>query len=664
MATSPQSLVREALRARARELFSVELDDLALEFPPGSEMGDLACPLAFDLARRLKKSPRQIATEIITGIPPIPGVARLEIAGGGFINVFYDRASVPRALLANLESPRALHRGDGGSEKVIVEHTNINPNKAAHIGHLRNAVLGDTFVRLLRHSGYAVEVQNYIDDTGVQVADLVVGFIHLKGLRAPAAIESAVPPDTKFDYYCWDLYAQVTEFYEADKTRLSLRAAALKKMEEGEGEEAVLSRYLAPRIVRCHLATMARLDVRYDLLPWESHIIGLKFWARAFELLKAAGAIQLMTEGDRKGCWIMELPGSADAVADEAKIIVRSNGTVTYVGKDIAYQLWKMGLLGADFNYRRFHTDAEGRHVWTTSVEDGEPDHPPFGGARRVYNVIDVRQSYLQRVVQQGLRALGHHDAADRAHHFAYEMVALSPSCARALGFAVSAQDEGRSHIEMSGRRGYGVKADDLVDALIAAAREEVLKRNPEAGPEAGAQARSQADETATRVAIGALRYFMIKYTRNKIIAFDFDEVLSFEGETGPYLLYSVVRANNIFLKMTEREGFDPASARSMVDRADFSFLNGPLDDHWELLGLLTRFDDVVEMAIRAEEPSIVARYAFTLAQRFNHFYHEFPVMQEPDANLKMARIALTWLFREYQRKALDLMGIEAPARM
>ena len=360
----------------------------------------------------------------------------------------------------------------------------------------------------------------------------------------------------------------------------------------------------------------------------------------------------------------MELPGSADAVADEAKIIVRSNGTVTYVGKDIAYQLWKMGLLGADFNYRRFHTDAEGRHVWTTSVEDGEPDHPPFGGARRVYNVIDVRQSYLQRVVQQGLRALGHHDAADRAHHFAYEMVALSPSCARALGFAVSAQDEGRSHIEMSGRRGYGVKADDLVDALIAAAREEVLKRNPEAGPEAGAQARSQADETATRVAIGALRYFMIKYTRNKIIAFDFDEVLSFEGETGPYLLYSVVRANNIFLKMTEREGFDPASARSMVDRADFSFLNGPLDDHWELLGLLTRFDDVVEMAIRAEEPSIVARYAFTLAQRFNHFYHEFPVMQEPDANLKMARIALTWLFREYQRKALDLMGIEAPARM
>ncbi|HEY3176195.1 MAG TPA: arginine--tRNA ligase [Candidatus Polarisedimenticolia bacterium] len=661
MATSPQALVREALRARVRDLFSLDLETVALEYPPSLEMGDLACPIAFELARKLKRNPREIAREIVSGMPAVAGVGRVEIAGGGYINVFYDRAAIPRMLLAEIETPSARLAGAG---KVIVEHTNINPNKAAHIGHLRNAVLGDTLVRLLRRAGHDVEVQNYIDDTGVQVADLVVGFIHLRGLSSVEAIERAVPKDAKFDYFCWDLYSQVTEFYEEDQTRLALRASTLKMMEEGEGAEGILARYLAPRIVRCHLETMERIGVRYDLLPWESHIIGLKFWARAFELLKAAGAIRHVDEGERRGCWIMELPGSADAAPDEAKIIVRSNGTVTYVGKDIAYQLWKMGLLGADFQYRPFHTydarpDEGGAapHVlWSTTDQPGARDHPRFGGGSRVYNVIDVRQSYLQRVVQQGLRALGHEEAADRSHHFAYEMVALTPACARRLGLPVSQEDEGRSHIEMSGRRGYGVKADDLIDALISAAREEVLKRETEPG--------ASADEIAVRVAVGALRFFMIKYTRNKVIAFDFDEVLGFEGETGPYLLYSVVRARNIFTRMAEREGFDPARIGENASLADFSFLGEALDDHWELLSLMTRFDEAVEQAIRSLEPSIVARYAFTLAQRFSHFYHQFQVMNERDPNLKSARIVLTHLFLRFQSEALDLMGIEVPPRM
>ena len=662
MATSPQSLVRDALRARVRDLFGVEQKEITLEFPPSLDLGDLACPIAFELARVLKRNPRAIASEIVSGFGPIPGVRSIEIAGGGFVNIFYDRASIPRLLLDDLLTPRPPLAGGG---KVIVEHTNINPNKAAHIGHLRNAVLGDTLVRLLRHSRRDVEVQNYIDDTGVQVADLVVGFIHLRSMRTTAEIEAAVPHGLKFDYFCWDLYASVTEFYEADKTRLALRAETLRKMEDGEGVEAELARYLAPRIVRCHLATMDRIGVRYDLLPWESHIIGLKFWARAFELLKTAGAIEHVQEGDKKGCWIMELPATGDTSADEAKIIVRSNGTVTYVGKDIAYQLWKMGLLGTDFRYLPFHVyparagqgdGVSAKTLWSTTSAQGEPAHPRFGGGDSVYNVIDVRQSYLQRVVQQGLRALGHDDAADRSHHFAYEMVALSPACARWLGLAVSEEDEGRSHVEMSGRRGYGFKADDLIDALIAAALEEVRKRDPEAGP--------SAEEVATKVAVGALRYFMIKYTRNKIIAFDFDEALSFEGETGPYLLYSVVRANNIFNKMAEREGFDPGTVPGTAHTIDFSFLENTLDDHWELLSLLTRFDDAVDAAIRSLEPSIVARYAFTLAQRFNHFYHEFPVMNEIDPNLKSARVLLTHLFLARQREVLSMMGIDVPSRM
>jgi len=654
MATSPQQAFRDALRARILELYEVDRSDMTIEFPPNLTLGDLATPIAFELARILKRKPRTIAEEILREMPAVPGIERLEVAGGGYLNVFFDRPAMVRLLLADLE---ASHAPEPGSEKVIVEHTNINPNKAAHIGHLRNAVLGDTLVRILRRGGRRVEVQNYIDDTGVQVADLVVGFIHLLGLASVEAVEGAVAADSagtppRLDYFCWDLYARVTRFYDDDKSRLSLRAETLRRMEEREGLEAEIASWLAPRIVRCHLDTMRRVGVSYDLLPWESHIIGLKFWARAFELLKERGAIRFVTDGDRAGCWVMDLPAVGDDLPEDPKIIVRSNGTVTYVGKDIAYQLWKTGLLGSDFNYRRFGTGPDA--VWSTSVEPGEREHPAFGSADRVYNVIDVRQSYLQRVVQQGLRALGHGQAADRSHHFSYEMVALSPACARELGIEV--EDE-RAHVEMSGRRGYGVKADDLIDALIEAARREVVQRTPDVGTEAVA--------IATRVAVGALRYFMIKFTRNKVIAFDFNEVLSFEGETGPYLLYSVVRARNIFNKMSLREGFERRRMDAVVSQADFTFLNrDPVDDHWELLVLMSRFDDVIEQAIRSLEPSLLARYAFTLAQRYNHFYHQFPVMQESDPGRKSARIVLTHLFLECQQRALDLMGIEIPERM
>ncbi len=654
MPTSPQSAIKQAVRDSVRRLFSIDLAEVVLEYPPKLELGDLAAPVAFELARSLKRNPRQIAEEIVRDLSGNPEISQVETAGGGYINITLHRTRTPAALLSDLERAARL---DPSAEKVIVEHTNINPNKAAHIGHLRNAVLGDTLVRLLRHSGRQVEVQNYIDDTGVQVADLVVGFMHLSGAGSVEAVEATVPRGVKLDYHCWDLYSRVSRWYEEDPSRRTLRADTLKKMEDGEGPEAEIARHLSRRIVECHLDTMERIGVRYDLLPWESHIIGLRFWARAFEQLKSRGAIRYVEEGERKGCWIMDLPATGEAAAEEAKIIVRSNGTVTYVGKDMAYQLWKVGLLGMDFHYSPFRTYPGGHELWSTSVAAGRGDHPRFGHADRVFNVIDVRQSYPQRVVQQGLRELGHDSAADRSHHFAYEMVALSPACARALGLSLSSEEEDRSHIEMSGRKGYGVKADDLIDALVSSAREEVIARERDGG--------ESPDVIAAKIAIGALRYFMIKYTRNKVIAFDFDEVLSFEGETGPYILYAVVRASNIFRKMAEREGFDPAAVSERASRVDFGFLDsGPLDDHWELLNLLSRFDDMVEQSIGTLEPSIMARYAFTLAQRFNHFYHQFPVMQEPDPNLKMARIVLTHLFIEYEKKALDLMGIEIPPRM
>jgi len=644
--------IRAAIRDRVRELYSLDLPDFAMEYPPRAEMGDLSCPVAFELARVLKRNPRQTATQIAEGIRLPEGVASCEPAGGGFLNFHLRREAVPLRLAEEMRDD-ALRPEAAAGGKIIVEHTNINPNKAAHIGHLRNAVLGDTLVRLLRHEGRRVEVQNYIDDTGVQVADLVVGFLHIRHM----GLEQVREIGGKFDYYAWDLYSEVTAFYEQDKSRLELRGRTLKHMEEGIAPEAPLARHLAERIVRHHLATMERVGVRYDLLPWESHILALRFWSRAFDLLKETGAIRHVPDGERAGCWIMEMPGVDEGQGDEAKIIVRSNGTVTYVGKDIAYQLWKFGLLGSDFGYLPFHTYADGSVLWSTAPA-GEKAPPPFGAGHEVYNVIDVRQAYLQRVVTQGLRALGHGAEADRSVHFAYEMVALSPTCARSLGYAVEEGAESRA-VEMSGRRGYGVKADDLLDVLVKEARSEVEKRAEDLGA-------AEVEEIASKVALAALRYFMIRFTRNRVIAFDFAEVLSFEGETGPYILYSAVRAGTILGKLKERTGLDVAGDPDGTIRlADWSILQAkPVDDHWEILALLSRFDEMVAQAIRGQEPSTFARYLFVLAQKFNHFYHQFPVIQEPDAGKRAARASIAWLFRRQVSRGCALLGFGIPARM
>ncbi|HSB62069.1 MAG TPA: arginine--tRNA ligase, partial [Vicinamibacteria bacterium] len=449
-----QSHLADAVRSAARASFDVPLDAVAFQYPPRVEMGDLALTAPFDLARTLGKKPREIAERLASALA-VPGLRRAEVAGGGYLNLFLDRGRFARELLAALRDPRPAPAMPG---HVIVEHTSINPNKAAHIGHLRNATLGDTFVRVLRHRGRDVGVQNYIDDTGVQVADVVVGFLHVDKMT-PAEVES-IPG--RFDHHCWDLYARVGDFYAADPGNKALQAEVLHAIEEGGNETARLAAVVAARIVDCHLATMERLGIRYDLLAHESDILRLHFWDRAFELLKAAGAIRLETEGKNKGCWVLSMEtaegesgdagsgraeeppqlkrgaGFTPAPRDDDKIIVRSSGTVTYTGKDIAYQLWKLGKLDRDFRYRRHRAYPDGHLLWTTTSGEGEADAPAFGHAREVYNVIDVGQSYPQRVVKAGVAALGHAEAAQASHHLAYEKVVLSPATARALGYAVS----------------------------------------------------------------------------------------------------------------------------------------------------------------------------------------------------------------------------------
>jgi arginyl-tRNA synthetase len=635
--------------------------NVATERPPKVSMGELSSPVCFELAKLLKCPPRQIAQEIANSMGAVPGVARLEVAGAGYLNVYFDRGEFFASAYA--AAHQASVPAARSTRKIIVEHTNINPNKAAHIGHLRNAVLGDAFVRLLRHSGHGVEVQNYIDNTGVQVADVVLGFQHMEK-KSPADVR-ALAAAPKFDYFCWDLYARVTSFLEEDKARLALRSDTLKSIEEGHGAAAELAEIISDAIVRCHLNTMERLGVTYDVLPRESEILHLKFWDTAFTLLKERGAIHLSTAGKTDGCWVMRTaepneaePSEEGSADDDAKIIVRSNGTVTYVGKDIAYQLWKFGLLGKDFHYRRFHTTREGHIVWTSCVDGAESGAPAFGHADRVYNVIDARQSYLQNVVVAGMRALGYDDQAARSTHFSYEIVALTPRCAADMGYQLSAEDAARSYVEVSGRRGLGVKADDLLDKLEAATQAEVDQRHATV-PDA------ERAEVAHRIAIGALRYFMLRFARNTIIAFDFNDALSFEGETGPYCQYAVVRIRSIFQRAEER-GEKFSRSELAADPARYrDLLAAPAgDDLWELILLAGSLGARVEAAIKSQEPAFVAKYCFELGQAFSNFYHKHHILSEVNPVRKSLLLAMCSLVEKQLVAALDLLGIEAPDKM
>jgi arginyl-tRNA synthetase len=654
-----EARIRTALAAHIREHYKQDVA-VVTEKPPRIEMGELATPVCFELAKRLKRAPRQIAQEIATQLPPIEGVERVEVAGAGYVNLFFARAAFLAATIAESEAP--LSAAPPNAPQCIVEHTNINPNKAAHIGHLRNAVLGDTLVRILRRAGQRVEVQNYIDNTGVQVADVVIGFIHIAKKSADEVRALAAQP--KFDYFCWDLYASVTTFFEEDKTRLALRGETLKSIEEGHGAAAEMAGIVAPAVVRCHLRTMERLGIEYDLLPRESEILHLKFWDAAFTLLKQKNAIHLAASGKNAGCWVMRLNDAADTADatgedDDAKIIVRSNGTVTYVGKDIAYQLWKFGLLGRDFRYEKFQTYPNGHELWESVSTAGDPGAPPFGHAAIVYNVIDARQAYLQNVVVAGLRALGFGGQADRSIHFSYEIVALTPRCAGELGYTLSEEDAKKPYVEVSGRKGLGVKADDLLDRLEAAAGGEVNERHPEL-PE------SERAAIAHAIAIGALRYFLLKFTRTAIIAFDFKDALSFEGETGPYCQYAVVRARNIFRKLREQQPeFNLATLGEVDHAAAARLLSGPDGNaFWEMILLAGSLGTQIESAVGAQEPAFVAKYAFQLAQAFNLFYHHHRVLTEEDAAKKIFLLQLSRLVEVQLAGALGLLGIESPEKM
>jgi arginyl-tRNA synthetase len=656
--------VREFLR----RTYDLDLAKIVIEQPPNVEFGEYALPLAFELAKKLRKAPRKIAEEIVNEIGPIAGFEKLELAGAGYINARLRREELAAALLAD-EKPRA----GVPAGKILVEHSSINPNKAAHVGHLRNAILGDTFVRLLRFAGREVDVQNYIDNTGVQVADVVVGFLNIEK-KSRAEIEQ-LARQPRFDYYGWDLYASVSHWYAEDKENLRVRQQALHAIEEGNNESAAVADVISIAVLRRHLETMDRLDIEYDFLPRESEILRLHFWDAAFAKLKEGGVLFFETDGKNKGCWVMRRAGTLksetadaaeaaqdpekDKVAEEhQKVIVRSNGTVGYVGKDIAYHMWKFGVLGRDFGYRKFYRYPNGHDCWISTAV-GALDHPHFGSVSEIYNVIDARQAEAQNTVLEALRGLGYNEQADHYTHFSYEMVALTPRCAAELGYQLSDEDKSRPYIEVSGRKGFGVKADDLLDRLIASAKNEVDGRHPQL-------TEAERITIATQIAVGALRYFMLKFTKSSVIAFDFKEALSFEGETGPYAQYAVVRAANIFRKGgfdPEEFDRDPTARPSAADLAKYLSGDGG-NEIWELWLAGAKTSYVIDQCITTTEPAYLAKHAFQLAQLFNAFYHRHPILNEADEGRKKFLLATVAVVRRELARALAIMGISVPAVM
>jgi arginyl-tRNA synthetase len=663
-----QNTLRTRVAETALAAFGVELDTLACEVPPKTELGDLAFPVAFELAKRIKqatgekKNPRELAERLKTELEAFDFVDRVEVAGAGYLNVFFDRAKFLSENAAANPLPRREDAKNG--PKVCVEHTSVNPNKAAHIGHVRNSVLGDTFVRILQANGNRVEVQNYIDNTGVQVADVVVGFIYLenKTLDDIKALDNSLAAvGTSFDYYCWDLYAKVGKEYEKDEALKAKRADVLHLIEEGNNPTAELADYVASRNVECILATMDRLSIRYDLLPRESEILHLHFWAKAFEQMKQLGVIHFEREGKHAGCWVMPFEShSGNEEHETDKILVRSNGTVTYTGKDIAYQMWKLGILGMDFYYRLFYTYPDGQKVWVSTTEETENiTEAEFGHGDTVYNVIDTRQSYPQEVVKKGVAAILPVKGEAASVHLSYEMVALSPAAAEELGFKLSDDDKKRSFIEMSGRKGLGVKADDLIDRLDANALLEVEKRHADIDPE-------EKKLIAHQIAVGALRYFLLKFTRTTVIVFDFREALSFEGETGCFCQYSAVRANSIFRKLKETgESIDECRARlAQTEKVGEVFSSEAGDDIWSLVTLALRLEETVSQSASQNEPAILAKYTFNLAKAFNLFYHNHKILAEEDAVKRAVLVVVADLARNSLTAALNTMGIEVPERM
>ncbi len=625
-------LVEEARQIVTAGLVSASYPSVQFDVsePPRKEFGDLTCNVAFPLSKQLKKPPAKIAQELIQSIKPliVPGslVLSAEAHPAGYVNFFANHAALSVSTLAGvLSSPEDYGHVDAGKgQTMAIEHTSVNPNKALHVGHMRNVVLGDTLYRIMKAANYRATVLNYVDDSGLQVADIIIGFRF-------AGLPVEPPAGRKFDQYCGDdVYVKVNQLYEKDPSFAEKRKIVLKEIEEGKSETAAFAAEITRRVLDEQLLTCWRLKARYDILNFESQIVVSKMWERAFELLKREGLVRFEEEGKNKGCWIIEVQGEED------KVVVRSDGTATYVAKDIPYAAWKLKLVDDPFRYVEYGKQWDNSMLYATTLADGKPGM--FSGADKVVTIIDSRQARLQRIISQVLGRIG---TGGDYQHLGYEAVTLSGNTAKALGIDIG----GKQFMHMSGRKGIYVGADYVLEHLKGKAREEVRSRNPDFAGE-------QLDSVAEEIAISAIRYNMIKQDLDKIITFDITESMSLEGDTGPYLQYAYARSQRILEK----------SSVEAPSNAKFELLDHEAEI--VLIKEISKLDMVVEDAARSLSPKSIARYSYNLATVFSVFYEKVPVLKESDRDRMLARLALVRAFGIALKNALSLLGVTALSKM
>ncbi|WP_150269502.1 arginine--tRNA ligase [Paenibacillus tepidiphilus] len=597
---------------------------IALEQPANPEFGDYSSNIAMQLAKVLRKAPSVIAELIAAEFRRQEAVRdlvdRIDIAAPGFINLYINW---PEWVAHTSETARSYELPATPGQKVVVEHTSVNPNKSMHIGHLRNSCIGDTLVRLLRKTGYEVEVHNYVDDLGNQLADTVVGL-----LNVPLAGEHG-----RFGDYCWDIYAGVNRQYAQQPETVQKRTEILHALEQGGNNTAWLGQLVAERIVREHVAEMHDFGIDYDLLVWESSIVREGFWSAAFELLKNTDGFVQEQEGKLAGCWILKHT-AGDPAGEETeehlkdKVLVRSNGILTYTAKDIAYHLWKFGLLSKDFVYSEFQTG-----LWTTGLNGQSKS---YGHADKVINVIDYRQEYPQAVVKQALESLGYHAQAEQLHHVSYGVVSLSPASAARLGMDIS---DGKSSYAMSGRQGIGIKVTELIGYM-----EKTIETT-----------RSDKSGLSSRaIAIAAIRYYLLRFNLGTEVIFDFEQATEISGNTGVYLMYTYARAGSVLGKsgLPAEDLATPVPFPEQLEPAELA-----------LLRQLSIWHDTLLAASRSLTPNTLCNYAHTLASLFNNFYSACPILKGEQTTVAF-RLWLTGKFQGTLGEALEVLGLPLPERM
>ena len=596
--------------------------------PSKPNFGDVTCNIAFLLSKHLKKKPHDIALSISENYQKFLGekIKKVEAHPSGYINFFANLTYLNEIILKDSMKNDYGDIDLGKKSKIIVEHTSVNPNKALHIGHVRNVVIGDTVSRLLRKANYDVRVLNYVDDSGLQVADIIVGFKHCGYSDNP-------PSNQKFAQYCGDeVYVKTTEKYSDDPSLEKKRSEILQDLENQNSDIAKFAETITKKILADQLETCWELGATYDCLNFESQIIRSGLWNKIFEKMKEMKLVELEKEGKNANCWVIRGEKNEDD-----KILVRSNGTATYIAKDIPYAAWKLGILDDPFNYQKYTLQKDGKTLWQTTLnESSEPKQNFFG--EKVITVIDSRQSRLQKIITS---LMSQFTSKENSYvHLGYESVTLSSETAKTLGL-----DTKGKQAQMSGRKGLYVNADEVIELLKQKTLDETKKRNPELD-------NKSLEQIAQDVAIGTIRYEMIKQDLDKIITFDYEKSLSLEGDTAPYIQYTNARASRIL----EKAGFPP----------NFDVAFDLLENEYEvnLVKLIGKFDLHVQDAANNLSPKVISKYCYDLAVAFNAFYEKVRVLDPQNKTLTNVRLCLVSSFKSTLQKALYLIGITAPDKM